>query len=73
MPFDPKVNYFREFYKLYLENENLMTDIDLTSGDNHKTERRILNIVDFYDCTLIPSIATQPQKFVHRKQMQKFQ
>lgn len=36
-------------------------------------ERRLLNILDFYDSTLIPSIATQPHKFIHRKQMQKMQ
>lgn len=73
LPYDPKVDYFREFYRSYLENENLLTDIDLTSGENYKMERRILNVIDFYDCTLLPSIATQPHKFIHRKQMQKFQ
>ena len=67
LPYDPSKNYFREFYRLYLENENLLTDIDLTSSENYKMERRVLNILDFYDSTLIPSIATQPHKFIHRK------
>lgn len=57
-PYDAKIDYFKEFYRLYLENENLMTDIDLTATENYKIERRILNIIDFYDCTLIPAIAT---------------
>lgn len=67
VPFDPKMDYFREFYRQNLENENLMTDLDLTSNENYKLERQLLNIIDFYDCTLLPSVATQPHKFIHRK------
>lgn len=69
MPYAHETDYYKEFYKLYLENENLMADIDQTSTCNFQMERRILNILDFYDSTLIPAIAHEPQKFLHRKQM----
>lgn len=73
IPFDSRKDYFREFYKLYLENENLMADIDRESTEKHRLERRILSIYDFYDCTLIPAIVMLPHKFLHRKRMLKLQ
>jgi len=50
----PEKDYYKEFYKLYLQNENLIADIDEMAADYYKIERRILYILDFYDCTLVP-------------------
>jgi hypothetical protein len=36
-------------------------------------DRKIVNIKDFYDNTLIPQIMTQPHKFLHRLRQQQFQ
>jgi len=52
------MDYYKEFYKLYLQNENLVTDIDMTANENYRSEKKILHIMDFYDCTLIPQIMT---------------
>ena len=65
-PYDESKDYYKEFYKLYLQNENLLADIDQTGADNYRVERKIFNIKDFYDTTLIPQIMTQPHKFLHR-------
>ena len=48
------LDYYKEYFRLYLQNENLVADIDQTSGENLKIERKVLNIKDFYDNTLIP-------------------
>ena len=48
------LNYFKEYFRLYLQNENLVADIDQTANENLKVERKVLNIKDFYDNTLIP-------------------
>ena len=68
--YDPKLCYYKEFFKLYLQNENLVAGIDQIANDNFKLDRRILFIKDFYDNTLIPQILTQPHKFLHRLRQQ---
>ena len=68
--YDPKTCYYKEYFKLYLQNENLVADIDQIANDNFKLDRRILFIKDFYDNTLIPQILTQPHKFLHRLRQQ---
>lgn len=65
------MDYFREFYKMYIENENLLADVDISGSENHQMERRIHSISDFYDSTLIPLMKTEPHKLIHQKQMEK--
>ena len=60
------VDYFKEFWRLFLQNENLLADIDQTATNNYKMARKIFNIKDFYENTLVPQILTQPHKFLHR-------
>ena len=56
--YDPKACYYKEYFKLFLQNENLVADIDQIANDNFKLDRRILYIKDFYDNTLVPQIMT---------------
>ena len=48
------LDYYKEYFRLYLQNENLVADIDQTAHENMKVEKKVLNIKDFYDNTLIP-------------------
>jgi hypothetical protein len=52
------LDYYKEYFRLYLQNENLVADIDQTAHENTKVEKKVLNIKDFYDNTLIPQIMT---------------
>lgn len=52
--YQPGLDYYKEYFRLYLQNENLVADIDQTAHENFKADRKILNIKDFYDNTLIP-------------------
>jgi hypothetical protein len=52
--FDPNTDYYKEFWRLYLQNENLVADIDQTAHQNYKMSRKMYNIKDFYDNTLVP-------------------
>lgn len=56
--YDPSTDYYKEFWRLYLQNENLICDIDLTASQNYKLSRKIFNIKDFYENTLVPQIFT---------------
>jgi hypothetical protein len=64
--FDPNIDYYKEFWRMYLQNENLVSDIDQTASSNYRMTRKIFNIKDFYENTLVPQIFTQPHKFLHR-------
>ena len=52
--FNRDVDYYREFWRLFLQNENLLADIDQLSMQNYKIQRKVFNIEDFYENTLIP-------------------
>ena len=52
--FDPNTDYYKEFWRMYLQNENLVADIDQTAHLNYKMNRKIFNIKDFYENTLVP-------------------
>lgn len=56
--FNPEIDYYKEYFRMYLQNENLVADIDQTATDNFKMDRKIVNIKDFYDNTLVPQIMT---------------
>jgi hypothetical protein len=68
--FDKDADYYKEFWRLFLQNENLVADIDTIAQQNHKMLRKIFNIKDFYENTLVPQILTQPHKFLHRLRQQ---
>lgn len=71
--FDQDADYYKEFWRLFLQNENLVADIDSIAQQNHKMLRKIFNIKDFYENTLVPQILTQPHKFLHRLRQQQHQ
>lgn len=64
--YDEEADYFKEYWRLYLQNENLLADIDQTAHHCYKMNRKMFNIKDFYENTLVPQILTQPHKFLHR-------
>lgn len=49
-----------------MKNENLLQEIDQIATVNYKTSRKIFNLKDFYENSLIPQMLTQPHKFLHR-------
>ena len=64
--YEPSRDYFKQYWHLYLKNENLLSEIDQIATQNYKIARKIFNTKDFYENTLIPQIWTQPHKFLHR-------
>ena len=62
----PKNDYFKDYWKLYLQNESLVADIESTAHSNYKMAKKIYNLEDYYEHNLIPQLLTYPHKFVHR-------
>lgn len=52
--FDENTDYYKEFWRMYIQNENLVSDVDQTAQQNYKMSRKIYNIKDYYENTLIP-------------------
>ena len=52
--YDPDVDYYREYYRMYLKNENLISDIDQSGTENFQMETKIHAIKQYYENTLIP-------------------
>ena len=42
--YDPNVDYYREYYRMFLKNENLLNDIDQTGQANYEMERKMHSI-----------------------------
>ena len=61
-----KVDYFKEYWRLYLQNESIIADIEQTAHSNYKALKKIYNLEDYYEHNLIPQLLTYPHKFVHR-------
>ena len=61
-----KSDYYKEYWKLYLQNESLVSDIETTAHSNYKMSKKIYNLEDYYEHHLIPQLLTYPHKFVHR-------
>ena len=49
-----KTDYFREYWKLYLQNESLAQDIETASYSNYKMLKKAYNLEDYYEHHLIP-------------------
>jgi len=52
--FSKRIDYYKEYFKIYLQNENLIADIDQIANETNRMDRKILSITDFYENTLIP-------------------
>lgn len=65
-----RVDYFREYWRLYIQHESLVSDIEQTAHSNHKTLKKIYNLEDYYEHNLVPQLLTYPHKFVHRLRQQ---
>ena len=42
--FSKRIDYFKEYFKLYLQNENLIADIDQIASESNRIDRKILSI-----------------------------
>jgi len=52
--FEEKVDYFKEYWRLYFQNEILVGDIEQTAHSNYKSLKKIYNLEDYYEHNLIP-------------------
>eukprot|EP00347_Sterkiella_histriomuscorum_P024372 403331348 len=67
------VDYFKEYWRMYFQNETLVSDIEQTAHSNYKTSKKIYNLEDYYEHNLIPQLLTYPHKFLHRLRQQQLQ
>lgn len=64
--FVEKRDYYREYWKLYLQNESLVADIESAAHSNLKMLKKNYNLEDYYEHHLGPQLITYPHKFINR-------
>ena len=47
--YDPKKSYDSEFYNLFIQNQNLLEQVEIAAEDRTDTLQKIFRIQDFYD------------------------
>lgn len=60
LDFDPKVNYYKLFWRSYLDNEQLLKELQEAACENFHTSRKIYNIEDYYENHLVPKLVSFP-------------
>lgn len=61
-----KEDYYKLYWRMYLQNENLIADIENVARQNYKDLKKVFNLEDYYEHHLIPQIMAYPHKFVQR-------
>ena len=61
VPFDNKTNYYRQAWRFFLDNEQLLKEVQDTASDNLKALKRIYNIENYYENSLLPKMLTFPK------------
>ena len=59
--YDKENNYYMLYWKTYLENEQVLNDIQETATENVSTLRRIFNLEDYYENNLLPKMLSFPK------------
>jgi hypothetical protein len=52
--YSSETDYFKEYWKLYLLNENLTNELAIAAKQNYKEIKKIYNLEDYYEHSLIP-------------------
>ena len=63
---DKENNYYMMYWKTYLENEQVLFDIQENAYENVSTLRRIYNIEDYYENNLLPKMLSFPKQYINR-------
>jgi hypothetical protein len=57
------------FWKSYLDNEQLLKEVQDVADVNQKSLKRIYNIEDYYENKLMPKLVSFPQQYLNRIKM----
>ena len=59
--YDRKSNYYRQVWKFYLDNEQLIKEVQDVASENLKSLKRIYNIENYYETSLLPKLLSFPK------------
>ena len=62
--YDENDNYYRQVWKFYLDNEQLLKEVQDTASDNLKALKRIYNIQNYYETSLLPKLFSYPKQYL---------
>ena len=71
--YDENDNYYRHMWKFYLDNEQLLKEVQDTASENLKALKRIYNIENYYETSLLPKLLSFPKQYLNRIKMVRHQ
>lgn len=71
IPFVESTNYYRFVWRFFLDNEQLLKEVQDTASENLKALKRIYNIENYYETSLLPKLLTFPKQYLNRIKMVK--
>lgn len=71
--YDENDNYYRHVWKFYLDNESLLKEVQDTASENLKALKRIYNIENYYETSLLPKLLSFPKQYLNRIKMVRHQ
>jgi len=67
--YDENDNYYRQVFKFYLDTEPLLKEVQDTASENLKALKRIYNIENYYETSLLPKLLSFPKQYLNRIKM----
>jgi hypothetical protein len=64
--FDSNTNYYNLFWRSFLQNENILNEIQNVASENLQVLNSIYNLEDFYDNNLLPKMLSFPNQYIAR-------
>lgn len=64
--YDSERNYYSLFWSSYLNNEQMLNEIQELGADNFKTLNTIYNLEDYYENNLLPKMFSFPHQYINR-------
>ena len=59
-------NYYRNAWRVFLDNEQLLKEVQDQASENLKVQKRIFNVENYYETVLLPKLFSFPKQYLDR-------
>lgn len=71
--YDKENNYYKQTWRVFLDNEQLLKEVQDAASDNLKVLKRIYNVENYYETVLLPKMFSFPKQYLDKVKQQKIQ
>lgn len=66
LSFNRDNNYYKQTWRVFLDNENLLKEVQEVASDNLKVLKRIYNVENYYETVLMPKMLSFPKQYMEK-------